>query len=96
MSGLKTGAFQGLMSGILAAFGVWVLMALTISEVSLQNLVDISSFMRPAVFFGSFFVALSAFLYVIVVGTLLGPFSGALIYKIVDNRRASVEDKNVR
>jgi hypothetical protein len=42
--------------------------------------------MRPSVFLGSFFVALSVFVYVLVAGVFLGPIFGVFV-----NRAAAVE-----
>jgi ABC-type Mn2+/Zn2+ transport system permease subunit len=56
LSGLGTGFLQGLVAGAFAAFLIWALTALSISEFSLG---DPSVLMSPRVFVGSFFVARS-------------------------------------
>ena len=81
--GVGLGALQGLVGGGVAALLFWALMALTTSGFSLQNPVDVSTLMRPQVFLGSFFVALSVFLYAFVGGLLLGPLFGTLINRTV-------------
>jgi hypothetical protein len=50
--------------------------------------------MEPAVFLGSFFVALSVFLYAFVGGLLLGPVFGTLVNRTV--RAGGEEDLVVR
>ena len=83
LAGIGTGVFQGLVGGGAAALLFWALMALTISGFTLRNPVDISVLMSPRVFLGSFFVALSAFLYAFAGGLLLGPVFGRLINRAV-------------
>jgi hypothetical protein len=89
LAGVKTGAFQGLVGGGIAALLFWALMALTTSGFSLQNPVDVSILMRPQVLLGSFFVALSVFWYAVVGGLLLGPIFGTLVNGIT---RKNAED----
>lgn len=89
LAGVKTGAFQGLVGGGIAALLFWALMALTTSGFSLQNPVDVSILMRPQVLLGSFFVALSVFWYAVVGGLLLGPVFGTLVNGIT---RKNAED----
>ena len=79
LAGVGTGAFQGLVGGVVAALLIWALMAVTISGFTLRNPVELSVLMSPRVFTGSFFVALSAFLYALVGGLLLGPIFGTLV-----------------
>jgi hypothetical protein len=83
LAGLGTGFLQGLVGGAFAALLIWVLMALTLSGFTLENPVDLSTLMRPRVFLGSFFVALSVFLYAVACGTLLGPAFGRLVDRAV-------------
>lgn len=83
LAGLGTGFLQGLVGGAFAALLIWVLMALTLSGFSLENPVDLSVLMSPRVFLGSFFVALSVFLYAVAGGTLLGPAFGRLVDRTV-------------
>jgi hypothetical protein len=92
LAGVGIGAFQGLVGGGVAALLFWALMALTISGFTLRNPVELSVFMSPRVFMGSFFVALSAFLYAFAGGLLLGPIFGTLVNRIV---RAGKHDGNV-
>jgi len=82
LSGIRVGAVQGFVGGGIAALLFWALMALSTSGFSLQNPVDISTLMRPQAFLGSFFVALSVFLYAFVGGLLLGPVFGTLLNRI--------------
>jgi len=89
LAGVKTGAFQGLVGGGIAALLFWALMALTTSGFSLQNPVDVSILMRPQALLGSFFVALSVFWYAVVGGLLLGPVFGTLVNGIT---RKNAED----
>jgi hypothetical protein len=83
VAGLGTGFLQGLVGGAFAALLIWALMALTLSGFSLQNPVELSTLMRPRVFLGSFFVALSVFLYAVAAGLLLGPAFGRLVDRAV-------------
>ena len=83
LSGLGMGFLQGLVGGAFAAFLIWALTALSISEFSLG---DPSVLMSPRVVVGSFFVALSVFLYAVAGGTLLGPAFGRLVDRAVRGR----------
>ena len=91
VAGVGTGITQGLVGGGIAALLFWGLMALTISGFTHRNPVDVSVLMSPRVFLGSFFVALSAFVYALVGGLLLGPVFGRLINRTV---RSDKEDKS--
>lgn len=77
VAGVVTGLIQGLAGGAVGAIAVWVLMAVSMSGATLSNL------MRPPVFIGSFFVALSVFVYALVGGVVLGPLFGALVNRAV-------------
>jgi len=83
LAGVGTGAFQGLVGGGVAALLIWTLMAVTISGFTLRNPVELSVLMSPRVFTGSFFVALSAFVYAFLGGLLLGPVFGTLVNRAV-------------
>src|SRR5919112_1976169 len=71
LAGVGTGASQGLVGGGVAALLVWGIMAVSISGFTLRNPVELSVLMEPDVFLGSFFVALSVFLYAFVGGAVL-------------------------
>ena len=94
LAGVGTGASQGLVGGGVAALIFWGIMAVSISGFTLQNPVELSVLMEPDVFLGSFFVALSVFLYVLVGGLLLGPVFGTLVNRTV--RARGKEDLVVR
>ena len=96
LAGFGTGAFQGLFGGGAAALLFWALMALTISGFTLRNPVELSVLMSPRVFMGSFFVALSAFVYALVGGFLLGPVFGALVNRAVLRGAGGKENRVVR
>jgi hypothetical protein len=83
LAGVGTGTFQGLVGGGVTALLLWVLMAVTISGFTLRNPVELSVLMSPRVFTGSFFVALSAFVYAFLGGLLLGPVFGSLVNRTV-------------
>ena len=83
LAGVGTGASQGIVGGGVAALLFWILMAGSITGFTLRNPVELSVFMEPAVFLGSFFVALSVFLYAFVGGLLLGPVFGTLVNRAV-------------
>ncbi len=83
LSGAGLGVVQGLAGGLVAALLFWVLMAVTTSGFTLQDPVELSALMRPRVFLGSFFIALSAFVYTLVGGLVLGPVFGKLIDRAV-------------
>jgi hypothetical protein len=93
LSGVRLGALQGLVGGGVAALLFWVLMVLITSAFSLQNPVDVSTLMRSRVFLGSFFVALSVFLYAFVGGLLLGPLFGPLINRTVKDAGSNGGEK---
>ena len=94
LAGFGTGASQGIVGGGVAALIFWGIMAVSISGFTLQNPVELSVLMEPAVFLGSFFVALSVFLYAFVGGLLLGPVFGTLVNRTV--RAGGEEDLVVR
>ncbi|HZY66870.1 MAG: hypothetical protein M3N10_10595 [Actinomycetota bacterium] len=79
VAGLGTGFFQGLIGGGIAALSFWAIMGVTLSGFALDNPIELSTLMRPQVFLGSFFVALSVFIYVVAAGVLLGPAFGTLV-----------------
>jgi hypothetical protein len=83
LAGLSTGLLQGLVGGAFAAALIWALMALTLSGFTLDDPVELSTLMSPRIFLGSFFVALSVFLYAIAGGLLLGPAFGTLVNRVV-------------
>jgi hypothetical protein len=82
-AGFGTGLLQGLVGGAFAAALIWALMAITLSGFTLENPVELSTLMSPRVFLGSFFVALSVFLYSVASGLLLGPAFGTLVNRAV-------------
>ena len=82
LAALGTGLFQGLVGGAFASALVWALMALTLSGFTLENPVDLALFTSPRVFLGSFFVALSVFVYAVAGGLLLGPLFGTLVNRV--------------
>ena len=83
LAGVRIGALQGLVGGGVAALLIWTLMAVPISGFTLRNPVELSVLMSPRVFTGSFFVALSAFVYALVGGVLLGLLFGTLVNRAV-------------
>jgi hypothetical protein len=87
LAGLGTGLFQGLVGGAFAALLIWALMALTLAGFSLHNPVELATLMSPRIFLGSFFVALSVFVYVVAGGLLLGPAFGTLVNRAVAPER---------
>lgn len=92
LGGSGLGMLQGLAGGLVAALLLWVLMAVTTSGFTLQDPVELSALMRPRVFLGSFFVALSTFVYAVAGGLLLGPIFGKLIDRAVRSGRKDVGD----
>ena len=95
LGGAGLGAVQGLAGGLVAALLFWVLMAVTTSGFTLQDPVEFSALMRPRVFLGSFFVALSAFAYVLVGGLVLGPIFGKLIDRAVRSKKDAGGKENL-
>jgi hypothetical protein len=71
---LALGSLWGVLLAVVPA-----LMALTLSGFTLE----LSTLMSPRVFLGSFFVALSVFLYSVAGGLLLGPAFGTLVNRAV-------------
>ncbi len=96
VSGIKAGAVQGLVGGTVAALLIWALMAVTISGFSLRGPLEPSVLMSPRVFLGSFFVALSVFVYALVGGLVLGPLFGALVERVVRGKVRGKEEPVVR
>lgn len=92
---LGAGLVQGLVGGGVAAVAMWALMAATISGFPLDNPTDPSALMRPRVFIGSFFVALSVFLYALAGGLLLAPAFGTLIYRVVHRATNRISEPEV-
>jgi hypothetical protein len=87
LAGFGTGLLQGLVGGAFAASLIWALMALALSGFALENPVELSTLMSPRIFLGSFFVALSVFLYSVAGGLLLGPAFGTLVNRTVKEGR---------
>jgi len=58
-------------------------MAVSISGFTLRNPVELSVLIEPDVFLGSFFVALSVFLYAFAGRVVLGPVFGTLVNRAV-------------
>ena len=83
LASLVTGLFQGLVGGAVAAFSIFALMAVTLSGFAPGNPGAVADLMSPRVFLGSFFVALSAFIYALLGGLLLGPGFGTLVNRAV-------------
>lgn len=81
---LRTGVFQGMFGALWGALCIWVLMSLALSGFSVGNL---SALMRPQVFLGSFFVALSVFVYALAGGVLLSPIFGILVNRLVRKKK---------
>lgn len=81
------GVLLGVVGGAVAAALFWALMTVTLSGLSFGNPVEVSTLMRPQVLQGSFFVALSVFLYVLVAGVIVSPASGALVRWAVGSGR---------
>ena len=96
VSGIKAGAVQGLVGGTVAALLIWALMAVTISGFSLRGPLEPSILMSPRVFLGSFFVALSVFVYALAGGLVLGPLFGALVERVVRGKVRGKEEPVVR
>ena len=95
VSGVKTGAVQGLVGGAVAALLFWALMAVTISGFSPGGPVEPSVLMSPRVFLGSFFVALSVFLYTLVGGLVLGPLFGPLVRRAVGGKKVRAKEEPI-
>ncbi len=92
LAAIGTGVLQGLVGGGVAALLFWTLMALTISGFTLRNPVELSVLMSPRVFMGSFFVALSAFVYTFAGGLLLSPVFGTLVNRTVRAAKGAGSD----
>ena len=91
LAGFGTGLFQGLVGGAFAALLIWALMALTLSGFTLEDPVELAVLTSPRVFLGSFFVALSVFLYAVAGGLLLGPAFGTLVNRAAAPPGAAAE-----
>lgn len=89
------GLAQGFVGGGMAAVAIWALMAAAISGFSLENAADPSALMRPQVFIGGFFVALSVFLYALAGSLLLAPAFGMLINRTVEHPADRISEPEV-
>jgi hypothetical protein len=86
LSSLGTGRCQGLVGGACAAAQIWALMAVTLAGFTRENPVDVAQLASPRVFLGSFFVALSVFVYSAAGGLLLGPHFGTFVSRAAGAR----------
>lgn len=96
LASVGIGASQGLIGGAVAALLIWALMAVTISGFSLRGPLDPSILTSPRVFLGSFFVALSVFVYALVGGLALCPLFGPLVERAVRGKARGKEEPVVR
>lgn len=81
VGGLGAGLWFGLVGGGVAAAGLWALMAVGISGFYPGGPVDAAALTSPRVLLGGFFVALSAFVYALLGGIVLGPVFGWLVVR---------------
>lgn len=78
------GAVQGLVSGVLAAFSIWLALPITISGLSLGSPGEILDLLqRPEIFIESAVAVIAILIYTIAVGALLSPVVGAVICHLV-------------
>ncbi len=81
------GAVQGLVSGVLAAFSIWLALSITISGFSVGSPGEILDLLRrPEIFIEGAVAAIAILLYTVAVGTLLSPVVGAVICRVVRRR----------
>lgn len=81
------GALQGLVSGVLAAFSIWLALSITISGFSVGSPGEIFDLLRrPEIFVESAVAATAILFYAVVVGALLSPVVGAVICRLVRRR----------
>ncbi len=81
------GALQGLVSGVLAAFSIWLALSITISGFSVGSPGEILDLLwRPEIFIESAVAAIAVLVYTVVVGTLLSPVVGVVICRLVRRR----------
>lgn len=81
------GAVQGLVSGVLAAFSIWLALSITISGFSVGSPGEILDlFRRPEILIESAVAAIAVLVYTVVVGALLSPVVGAVICRLVRRR----------
>ncbi|MBA4115422.1 MAG: hypothetical protein H0X71_03085 [Rubrobacter sp.] len=83
----SVGAVQGLVSGVLAAFSIWLALSITISGFSVGSPGEILDLLRrPEIFIEGAVAAIAILLYTVVAGTLLSPVVGAVICRLVRRR----------
>ncbi len=81
------GAVQGLVSGVLAAFSIWLALPITISGLSVGSSGEILDLLqRPEIFIESAVAVIAILIYTIAVGALLSPVVGAVICHLVRRR----------
>jgi len=84
------GAVQGLVSGVLAAFSIWLALSITISGFSVGSPDEILDLLqRPQIFIESAVAATAILFYAVVVGALLSPVVGAVICRLVRRRESA-------
>jgi hypothetical protein len=80
LSGLTTGILQALVVGVLAALSIWLAMTVTMTGFSVATPGAIYSIVsQPSIFLQSAIVARTVFVYALLVGVALAPFSGLAI-----------------
>ena len=78
------GALQGLASGMLAAFSIWIALSVTILGFSVGRPGEILDLLRqPAIFVEGAVAAIAVFVYTVAVGIVLSPVIGAVICRLV-------------
>lgn len=88
LSVLLTGVLQGVTVGVLAAFSIWLAMAVNMSGFSAATPGEILNLLGPDVFRQSAIVGIAVLVYALVVGLLLAPVAGVAINRLVGTRKA--------
>ncbi len=91
ISGLGTGLLQAVVVGVLAALSIWLAMTITMTGFSVATPSAIYSLVsQPGIFLQSAIVARTVFVYALLVGVALAPFTGLAINRLAQ-RKAAVQ-----
>ena len=90
LAALATTEPFGLTGSLVVALLPWALMAPTICGFTFRDSAESSALMSPGIFPDGFFVAVSAFVYTLVGGLLLGPILGPLVERAANKEKELV------
>lgn len=90
LSGLGTGLLQAAVVGVLAALSIWLAMTVTMTGFSVATPAAIYGLVsQPDIFLQSAIVARAVFIYTLLVGVALAPFTGVAINRVAGSKAAA-------